>query len=615
MSTPTERAAAGSGGGKDESDIEEAASRLGTVPDEDLDPGTDPGTDPGAGPGPEHHREQTPHTGSAPVAVPGSFGGIRRPGALGALAWSAREAVGWSRWMWRQLTSMRVALILLFLLSLGSIPGSLVPQNSVDVTQVRAFKADHPSLTPLFEKLQLFDVYTSVWFSAVYILLFVSLAGCIVPRTRQFLGQLRSRPPQAPRRLTRLPAYTGWHTDAAPEQVLTAAGRLLGRRRFRSHRRDGSIAAEKGYLREAGNLVFHISLIVLLLAFAAGQLWKSEGGKLIVQGDGFSNTLTQYDDFSSGTFFDTGKLDSFGFRLDDFHATFERTGPQRGTPRDFRADVSYWRGADGAEQRTSIEVNEPLRIGGSKVFLIGHGYAPVVTVRDGQGDIAYRGPVPFLPQDGNLTSSGVVKVTDYRGPDGAPDQLGFQGFFVPTWGGSESGSMFSQFPAADYPVLFLTAYHGDLGLDAGLPQNVYQLDTSKMEQFTKENGDPFAEMMLPGESMKLPGGAGTLTFERVERWASFQISSRPGGGWALGGAVAAVLGLTGSLFIQRRRVWVRAVPADGGGSTVELAALGRGDSPKIPDELGAIAEELQRSAPPGAREAPDEVPEGEGERA
>ena len=102
--------------------------------------------------------------------------------------------LGWARWFWRQLTSMRVALILLFMLSLGAIPGSLIPQNSVDELKVQAFKERHDVLAPVYEKLQFFDVYSSVWFSAIYILLFVSLIGCIVPRTWQFVGQLRGRP-------------------------------------------------------------------------------------------------------------------------------------------------------------------------------------------------------------------------------------------------------------------------------------------------------------------------------------------------------------------------------------------------------------------------------------
>ncbi|MCF6524713.1 cytochrome c biogenesis protein ResB [Streptomyces sp. JJ36] len=528
----------------------------------------------------------------------GSFGGARRPGAGGALAWTGRETLGWTRWFWRQLTSMRVALILLFLLSLAAIPGSVIPQSAVDAVQVREFKERHELLAPLYEKLQLFDVYTSVWFSAIYILLFVSLAGCIVPRSWQFVGQLRARPPRAPRRLDRMPAYTTWRTDAPPEEVLRDARTVLGRKRFRVHAEDAAVASEKGYLREAGNLLFHIALIVLLLAFAAGQLFKAEGGKLVIVGDGFSNTLTQYDDFSSGSLFSPADLDAFGFRLDGFDATFEKSGPNKGSVRTAEADVTWWKGAEGTERKSTIRVNHPLEVGNSKVYLLANGYAPVVTVRDGQGDIAYRGPVAFLPQDGNLTSSGVIKVTDYRDAEGKRDQLGFRGFFVPTFGGSGAGTMFSQSPELEYPVLFLTAYHGDLGLDAGIPQNVYQLDTDNMKQFTDEDGGPFAQKILPGESMKLPDGAGTLTFDGVKRWANFQIAHQVGNGWALAGALAAIAGLAGSLFIQRRRVWVRAARDAGGLTVVEMAGLGRSDSPRLPEELGDLAADLQRTADP-----------------
>ncbi|WP_419997062.1 cytochrome c biogenesis protein ResB [Streptomyces boninensis] len=535
-------------------------------------------------------------------AVPGSFGGVRKPGAAGALAFAGREAFGWVRWIWRQLTSMRVALILLFLLSLGAIPGSLIPQTSVDQIKVDRFREQHETLAPLYDKLQLFHVYSSVWFSAIYILLFISLAGCIVPRSWQFVGQLRAKPPKAPRRLNRLPAYTTWETEKPADEVLEAAERMLKKRRFRSYTTGGAVAAEKGYLREAGNLLFHIALFVLLIAFAVGQLWKADGGKLVLEHTEFSNTLTQYDDFRPGTFSGSEDLDPFGFRLNDFTAKFSRSGPQKGSARVFNADITWWKGADGKKQRDSISSNHPLSIDDTKVYLMAHGYAPVVTVKDGKGQTAYKGPTPFLPQDNNLTSSGAIKVTDAKDKNGKKDQLAFQGFFVPTYGGKGSGSMFSQFPEPDYPVLFLTAYHGDLGLDAGIPQNVYQLETKSMKQFKRKGGGPLAQMMLPGETMKLPNGAGSLKFEGFEQWASFQISQQKGNGWALGGAMAAIFGLAGSLFIQRRRVWVRAAEGADGRTTVEIAGLGRSESAKLPEELADLAVALHPAAPPVTEE-------------
>lgn len=564
-----------------------STTRAGKDVGKDAGKGSDSGGGPDAGPGSEaaKEREATAQLSTAP-----SEERLNVP-SLGPL--------GWARWFWRQLTSMRVALILLFLLSLGAIPGSVIPQTPVDALKVEKFHQDHTTLAPLYDKLQLFDVYTSVWFSAIYILLFVSLVGCIIPRTWQFVGQLRSRPPRAPRKLDRMPVYTTWHTEAEPEKVLDAAHGLLRRRRFRTHLDESgkdSVASEKGYLREAGNLAFHIALIVLLLAFASGQLFKSEGRKLIVQGDGFSNTLPQYDDFQSGSLFTADMLDSFGFRLKDFHATYEKSGPNKGTPRDYRAGVVYTKGAGGKETGTTIKVNHPLKIGSSKVYLIANGYAPVVSVKDGKGHVAYRGPVPFLQQDNNQTSSGVVKVPDYVDAKGRKDQLGFQGFFVPDFE-PNSGTMFSQSPTLKNPAMFLTAYHGNLGVDGGPAQNVYQLDTGNMKKFTEKDGSPFAKKLTPGTTMKLPGGAGSLKFEGVKQWANFQVSHQVGNGWALGGALAAIAGLAGSLFIQRRRVWVRAYAGEDGRTVVEMAGLGRSESAKLPDELASLATDMQDAAP------------------
>ncbi|MER5309805.1 cytochrome c biogenesis protein ResB [Streptomyces sp. NPDC002773] len=558
----------------------------------------------------ENAPEQQENLGEAEAGAQLSTAPVDDRGETSAVGGPRLGVIGWIRWFWRQLTSMRVALILLFLLSLGAVPGSLIPQTSVDELKVQAFKDAHTTLTPLYEKLQLFDVYSSVWFSAIYILLFVSLIGCIVPRSWQFVGQLRSRPPAAPRRLDRLPAYTTWRTTAEPEQVREAALGVLKGRRFRAHTAGDAIASEKGYLREAGNLVFHIALIVMLSAFAWGQLFKSEGGKLVIEGDGFSNTLTQYDDFKSGSQFGTDELEPFSFTLDSFSGTYEQRGPQRGTPRTFEAAVSYSEGG-GKDKKAVIRVNEPLKVGDSKVFLIAHGYAPVVTVKDGRGKVVFHGAVPLLPIDNNVTSTGAIKVMDgYRDKNGKKEQLGFNAFFVPTFAGAGQGNMFSQFPALDFPVMALTGYHGDLRVNSGLPQNVYQLDTSKMTQFKVDKGTGVAQRMRPGETMTLPDGAGSITFEKdIKEWASFQISQQPGNGLALVGAAAAIAGLSGSLFIQRRRVWVRAVRGEDGVTVVEMAGLGRSESARLPEELADLAVTLTAQAPPAPEPAVDAVDE------
>ncbi|MFF4797925.1 cytochrome c biogenesis protein ResB [Streptomyces sp. NPDC001351] len=515
----------------------------------------------------------------------------------------ALGVIGWARWFWRQLTSMRVALLLLLLLSLGAIPGSLIPQSGIDETKVADFRKAHTFLAPVYDKLGLFHVYSSVWFSAIYILLFVSLIGCIVPRTWQFIGQLRGRPPGAPKRLTRLPAYTTWRTETEPEQVREAALALLKKRRFRAHLAGDAVAAEKGYLREVGNLAFHIALIVMLIAFAWGQLFKSEGNKLIVEGDGFSNTLISYDDFKSGNLFSTDDLVPFSFHLDKFTGTYESSGPNKGTPRTYQAALTYSQGAYGKDKKDLVKVNEPLEIGDAKVYLTAHGYAPVITVRDGKGSVVYRDAVPLLPLDSNVTSTGVVKVLDgYKNAKGVSEQLGISAFLLPTYTpGSETASTF---PALRNPVLNLTPYHGDLGVDSGIPQSVYQLDKAHVKEFKDSKGQQLRDNLRPGQTMQLPNGAGSITYESTKQWANFQVVQQPGTSWALAGSLTAIFGLAASLFIQRRRVWVRAVKGADGVTVVEMAGLGRSESAKVPEELGDLAGILYDRAP-GAPE-PDE---------
>ena len=211
--------------------------------------------------------------------------------------------LGWRgglRYLWTQLTSMRTALILLFALALAAIPGSLVPQRRISPVRVADFINEHPTLGPIYDKVGLFGVYSSPWFSAIYLLLFVSLVGCIIPRVGVYSRALRARPPKTPRNLARLPAYAKAEIDDRDEDPLGRAAAELRRRHYRVDVNSDSVAAERGYLREAGNLVFHISLVFVLIGVAIGALFGFRGTSVVIVGQGFSNNLTQYDDFSAG---------------------------------------------------------------------------------------------------------------------------------------------------------------------------------------------------------------------------------------------------------------------------------------------------------------------------
>ena len=503
-----------------------------------------------------------------------------------------------ARWAWRQLTSMRTALVLLFLLALAAVPGSVVPQQNIDSVRVGTWQDAHPTLTPVYRALGLFNVYGSVWFSAIYILLMVSLVGCVIPRLRIYWRALRARPPRVPRHLGRLPESRTFELDEDPEVVLSRARAVLRSRRYRvAQREDDALSAEKGYLREAGNLLFHLSVLIVLVGFAVGQLFGYKGGVITIVGQGFSNTLSQYDDFAPGRLFDPNTLSPLSLSVDDFHVTWLTSGPQMGQPKSFDANITYRTSPGAPAQQHDLAVNHPLKVGGASVFLVGHGYAPVVTVRGGDGRVAYRGPVVFLPQDSSFASFGVIKA------DTSPEQLGFEGLLLPTYGFTDARGPFSQFPDTLDPVLSLIPYHGDLGQDSGAPQSVYSLDKAGLKTYPSDDPKrlgPVKRIKLSvGQRVTLPGGTGSIRFDGVQRFVKLQVSHSPGTGVALGGVVLAILGLMGSLFIRPRRAWVRVkgtgAPDDAGRTVVEVAGLDRSSGGDLRDEVSRLEELLRGS--------------------
>jgi cytochrome c biogenesis protein len=535
-----------------------------------------------------------------PAAGPATAPGPPEPAAE---ARRARFGVtGWLRWGWRQLTSMRTALVLLFLLALASIPGSVLPQEGIDPAAVSQYYASHPALAPVLAKLSAFDVFGAPWFAAIYLLLFTSLAGCVLPRAWRLARSARQPPPKAPRNLARLPQATSFSCAMAPDQALASARRLLGRKRFRIRTGDGWVSAEKGYLHEFGNLLFHIALLGLLGSVALGGLFGYKANRLLVDHASFSNSPTELDVFRPGRLVSATDLQPFSITLKNFTAQYIETGPQRGQPSSYHAYLSYSSTYGGARHNYDLRVNHPLNVDGVQVFLIGHGYAPVFKVTDGAGRVVFNQPVPFIPiQTTGLASGGVIKV-----PDASPEQLGFAGVFLPTEVVLPGGRLSSAFPAAWIPRVSLVSYAGNLGLNSGQPQSVYTLVTKHMHKLAVR-----PTPLAPGQSIVLPHGLGKLTFTGYEQWASLAITYDPGQMPALISALTALAGLILSFLVRRRRLFVRTRQPDGGATVVEVGGLTRSDAAggfeeEFADLTGELVRILGAAGGAGAREAAGE---------
>ncbi|MEO7122873.1 MAG: cytochrome c biogenesis protein ResB [Lacisediminihabitans sp.] len=522
--------------------------------------------------------------------------------------------VGYSRFIWRQLTSMRTALLLLLLLAIAAVPGSLFPQRSADPNGVTQYFASNPSSAPILDKFQLFDVYTSVWFSAIYLLLFISLIGCVIPRTTHHLKSLRSQPPKTPARLERLSAFASFdlpagETDAtgAPftaASVIESARAVLRKSRYRVRLFEGkelSASAERGYLRETGNLVFHVALLGILIAVGVGGSIGYTGQKAVVVGQSFVNVRSAFDSFNPGRLFSDDFLQPYRLVVNSFEAQYEEKNMNAlGAPIDYTANLTSYGPHDSGTKQV-LKVNDPLRLGGNDIYLLGNGYAPTVTVRDAGGKVVFTDDILCLPQDANLTSLCTIKV-----PDGLKKQLGMQGFFYPTASPLDSGAFTSVHPGLGNPMLTLRVYAGDLGINKGVPKSVYSLDPAGMTQIAGGTATTPALQLKPGETAKLPGGYGSITFENsspkaatndltksVKRFVTLDVHSDPTQGWVLIFAILVVAGLLTALFGPRRRVWVKVIEREDGGLRIEYAGLARGEDPGLD---GAVAEVARRHA-------------------
>jgi cytochrome c biogenesis protein len=500
---------------------------------------------------------------------------------------------------------MRTALILLFLLAVAAVPGSLLPQRPLNPTKTASYIASHGAWGTFLDRIGLFDVFGSPWFAAIYLLLFVSLIGCLIPRIRVHARAMRAKPLPAPKRLDRLPESGAFETSATPEEFATAARSALGRRWRVVRREQGStvvLSAEKGYSRETGNLVFHVALLVALIAIAVGRLYSYEGSRVLREGHAFCNQFSQYDTSRLGRFAQDGKVSPapFCMTLNKFTADYTAAGE----PSNFAAAVNYGPASADHAHSDTIKVNHPLRLQGDRVYLISHGFSPTITFTMPDGSTR-TDTADFIPTDpATLLSEGAFQEQG----KGIGNDLGIEGLFAPNGVAQGGGAITansivtSASPQPSNPVLAITIYAGDAG---STTHSVYSLDKTNLKQVGAAN-------LAVGQTVKLASGV-SVRFDGYSQWAGLQVSHDPSQTYLLVAAAAMVVGLIASLSVRRRRLWIKIAPASRTGeaspTVVTVGGLARSDSGNFTEEFAGWLERLKSCGPP-IEPARERVPAG-----
>jgi cytochrome c biogenesis protein len=485
---------------------------------------------------------------------------------------------------------MRTALVLLLLVALAAVAGSLVPQVGVADARIAATFRAHPLRARIFEQLGLFDVYGSWWFTLLYALLLISLGACLLPRTRAFVRNVRTKPAPA-RDLDGVRHYAEVIVPAGPDRAIAGARRVLRRRLYRVNGPNGrpALAADKGLARELGSLLFHWSFFLLLVGIVWGKGTGFSGRTVIVEGEEWVEAHANYDgQIREGRFFGE---DHSGARIlvRDFQVAYRPTGQ----PEDFvtRATVAE---ADGSGARdVEIRVNEPAEVDGVRYYQFGYGWAPVVEARNG-GELIASDPIVCVQEPApegvsplQLPWSCALKLSSVRPQVGVafelwPDSRGLVALL-------ETGTampMFSEFA----PVMSYRVYEGDLRSD--LVQQAGALDTSAMREMDRG-------VLGAGETTEIGDGL-TMTFRDLRRYTVLEVARDRGRWIVFAAAILLLAGLLPALYTSRRKLWVTA-ETNGGGSVLKVGGFALQRRQQFEEEFSRLVTRLERASHEGER--------------
>ena len=389
-------------------------------------------------------------------------------------------------------------------------------------------------LVDAMERLQVFHIFSSTWFTIGLVVLVVSIVVCTLERTPKLWRQaaeIRVVQPDA--------FYDPELPDRAAMTGLAAADvrTALRRRRFtiREAEVDGVqyLYGDRNRWTKLATLSTHLGLILFLLAAVVTWRLGDEQGLVIAEGD-------------SLTVQPIGTPDLLVVKNYDFEAPgFAQTGQAT----DFTTDLGVFQ--NGTEiARKTVRVNDPLGVAGYTFHQNGFGPAPDLVISDVDGKPLWDGPVPL---------------TD-------------------TASGHPFGSM--SVPGRQIGLELL------LGQDASGVGNLLVLPYAVTGQ--EADGSPRIEE-LPGSAVALRAGEAQLPsgldfsvgLRRFTDYTLIIAKKDPGQGIVWAAFLFLIAGIAISFYLPRRRIWARLAPRG------DLAIVARSDRyVDVEREFGGLLDDL-----------------------
>lgn len=316
--------------------------------------------------------------------------------------------------LWKQLTSIKLTVWVLLTIAAAAVIGTLIPQNKPP-----AYYQDHfgERLYALFSRLDLLDMYHSLWFQALLLILAVNILACSLDRIKSVFKIVFARNPAfSPNTFGRSGAAEPISVEAPAESLLAPYRALLERQFSKTGQQQTDEAiflfAEKGRASRLGVYIVHLSILILLAGALVGSLFGFEGHISLPEGQTTDHIFLT----KSEQPFDLG----FSLRCDDFNVTFHDSGQ----PREYRSRLSILEG-DQLILQKDILVNKPLKYRGVRIFQSSYGTASAkdinLTFTSRKTGMQYQktvdiGQAVTIPEDlGQFTANRLIREYLFQG--------------------------------------------------------------------------------------------------------------------------------------------------------------------------------------------------------
>jgi len=276
------------------------------------------------------------------------------------------DGTDWVEKIWGFLTSLKLVVILLLILSALSIAGTIIEQNKPLQEYYRFYQ---PGTVALFSKLGLFDMYHSWWFVACLSLLALNITACTMDRYRGIMAGMRKKSPILDEKLSKsLQNLTtiryALPLDAVEKKMVELAGKGFSGKPVVTTAEDGGshYFFEKGKYSRLAFFMTHLSILIIFLGAMVGSFFGYKGYVNIFEGEAVSQVETR-----------AGKIQKLNFQVkcNTFHAEFYPGG----APMDYRSDLSIVQNGKEVVRKT-IRVNDPLTFEGVTFYQSSYGGQP-----------------------------------------------------------------------------------------------------------------------------------------------------------------------------------------------------------------------------------------------